>query len=404
MADLQHIRQMGCDMKGMALISPRHLVFEDLNIHCLRHPGRTVFQIVQENLRYDILIIELFLILFRADTQIILNPALQIFIHVGITGLCRLHKCKNPVFQLCIISAAAAHMLQRSPCRDSDLCISALGAENNGLCHSFSFFLQHGIQGQNLNTVHQNELLFLALFLRSAVPEHQRFQEHPQISGFCILGQRHDDILQLIPDALLLQVHEPVIRADGLLQIMGPEIFHLLLGDILHALGPAFPVPGVELGDHLSQELGALDSDLSVPVHEQLIQKLQRLLLLDIIGIGKILPEDIQVSADIFPVLLTSRSLQEVAEASVRHHAVHHREVVLDSHEGQGLHRLLRRLQSRQRHLGRLFRVSGQVDVDAIGPHPGLKVLQLGIDKPVPHDLLLIDIEEFPEDRVEGVG
>ena len=77
---------------------------------------------------------------------------------------------------------------------------------------------------------------------------------------------------------------------------------------------------------------------------------------------------------------------------------------MLDGHKGQRLHGLRRRLQGRQRHLYRLFGVSGQIDVDAIGPHPGLKILQLGIDKPVPHDFLLIDIEEFSEDRVEGVG
>ena len=58
-----------------------------------------------------------------------------------VAKVCILHNGKYPVFNSRIISAAAAHLLQRSPGRDPDLRIAALRTEQDGVCHRLLFFV-----------------------------------------------------------------------------------------------------------------------------------------------------------------------------------------------------------------------------------------------------------------------
>ena len=62
---------------------------------------------------------------------------------------------------------------------------------------------------------------------------------------------------------------------------------------------------------------------------------------------------------------------------------MHNADIMLDTHENEGLHRLLCIPKGNIRQHLRLFRVSIQIHIHAERPHIILKIMQLGINKAV---------------------
>ena len=184
---------------------------------------------------------------------------------------------------------------------------------------------------------------------------------------------------------------------------MLPQVQHLLLSDILHSLRAALSVPRVESGKQLAKEQRGVDADLTFLMHEKFIQEAESLLLLGVIRIGEILTQDIDVGADILPVLLAARRLQQISEAPLRGHLVHDVDVVLNGHEHQGLHDLFGSPEPGHGKHFRCRRIAVQFHIHPVAPHIGLEIRQLGVDKAVPGDLLFIHVEELVEDDVKGI-
>ena len=184
---------------------------------------------------------------------------------------------------------------------------------------------------------------------------------------------------------------------------MLPQVQHLLLGDILHPFRTALSVPRVEPGKQLAQEQRGVDADLTFLVHEKFIQEAESLLLLGVVRIGEILTQDVDVGADVLPVLLAACRLQQVSETPLRGHLVHDVDVVLDGHEHQGLYDLFGCPEPGHGKHFRRRRIAVQFHIHPVAPHVGLEIRQFGVDKAIAGDFIFIHIEELVEDDVKGI-
>ena len=409
LAHFDHVGEMGGDLHDMAAAAVEHLVRQEADVHRLLHPGRSCLQVVQEDIRQDIPVIQKLLLYRRVQAEIRKDPVFQEGIEGGVirrdggNGAADL----APGLQLLMLHAAlqdiARDLPDGPPGSGLYFFVRTFGAVQREAAHRVHIFLFHPLQLEDLDAVHHDELLLDLLFPRIPVPLHEGAHEHRIVRRLHVFLERQHDVLQLGTDAPLLDVDQTVIRADDDLEVMLPQVQHLLLGDILHSLRAALSVPRVEPGKQLAKKQRGVDADLTLLVHEKFVQEAERLLLLGVVRIGEILAQDIDIGTDILPVLLAARCLQQVSETPLRGHLVHDVDIVLDSHKCQGPHDLFWSPESGHGKHFRCRRISVQLHIHPVAAHVSLEIRQLGVDKTVAGDFVLIHVEELVEDDIKSI-
>ena len=397
------------NMQCVGPVAVLHLVLQQADIHSHLDPRRVGLQVFEEDIGHNAAAVEDLLLRRRIQPQVMKNAVL----YEGIKDrLLRRGRGDH-------VDGLLPHrkLLRRQPLLRREPCDQPDGAP--GSCPGLLVLRLCAVQGEpedaayrirvqvlkreDFRTVHEDELFPRTLLFRVPVPLHQRLQEHLDVRVLRMLPHCVRDVLELGPDPPLLQIDEAGIRPDDPFQIVLPEVLHPLLGHVRHALRPSLAVAGVVAYDDLPEQLRRLYADLAVPVHEQFIEETQGLLLLGVAGIGIILPEHVQVGADVLPFFLTPGGLQQVAEAFLRIQTVHDVHVVLEGHMDQGLHRLGRRPEPGLGELLRRGRMAVQVHIHSVSPHIVLEVGQLGVDETVTAEFLRVHVLQLVQDDFEGI-
>ena len=158
-----------------------------------------------------------------------------------------------------------------------------------------------------------------------------------------------------------------------------------------------------EGGQDASDEGGGPAADVSVRDQQQLVQKVQGLLLLGGVPVGEILLKNGDVCLEPGGVLFAPGGLQSVAEELLMAQPVHQADIVVHGGTPQSGHHLVRVQQ------GNIFgRAGGAAGGAEGGVHPKgdeivLKVPQLGVDIAVAQALGIVHIVQLAEDDVKGL-
>ena len=190
---------------------------------------------------------------------------------------------------------------------------------------------------------------------------------------------------------------------DQFLQILCPQQEGAVcLGPRRDAGRQLFLIPGVESGQNPADQRGGLAADVSVGEHQQLVEKIQGLLLLSRAPVSKILFKNGHIGPQPLPLLFTAGSFQNVGKQLFPAQAVHQTDIVIHRRVADGGDHLIG---GHQRHIlpgaGSASR-GGKRGVHAEGDHILLKVLQLFIDVAVATLLGGIDIVQLAQNYVEG--
>ena len=88
-----------------------------------------------------------------------------------------------------------------------------------------------------------------------------------------MLCHRGQNLLQIIANPALVLNGQLVIRTDNHGQIGVPQLHCLLIRYVRHICRAFLAVSCIELGNHISHKPGCLSADISLLVHEKLIEE-----------------------------------------------------------------------------------------------------------------------------------
>ena len=214
-------------------------------------------------------------------------------------------------------------------------------------------------------------------------------------------GIRH--CLGLVADHAGLPGRQPPVRMDQFLQILRPQQEGTVcLGPRRDAGRQLFLIPGVESGQNPADQRGGLAADIAVGEHQQLVEKIQGLLLLSRAPIRKIFLKDGHIGPQPLPLLFTAGGFQNVGKQLLPAQAVHQTDIVIHRRAADGGDHLVG---GHQRYIlpgtGSTSR-GGKRGVYAEGGHVLLKVPQLFIDIAIAPPLGGIDVIQLAQNHVEG--
>ena len=159
----------------------------------------------------------------------------------------------------------------------------------------------------------------------------------------------------------------------------------------------------MEPGDDLADEGAGLTADVTLAVHQQLIEEGQRLGFLAHGQVGEILPEHVQIGPQLLPAFGRTGGLDEVAELLLVGQHVHQLQVVLHRQEDQAVQRLVRPHKSGVLMGGGVLLLAGQVHVHPQAAHVVLKIVELAIDKLIPAALFPVHVVQLGQDHLKGL-
>ena len=402
LADLDEIGQVGGDMQLVGHFPVMELILQELDIDGLDNPGRRCFQVFQENVGDHILIIEDMLFLCHILTQIPENPQLEIG-HRDIIGRIGIQdnipECPAP-FQLRLM---IRQYLGASPGGNPHL-FRRMRRIIKGKCGNLiQLLIRKFCQGQLMNRIHNHEGLVLFPGFGRSEALHENAQVISPVALGTVLQDGGKYILRIEADSPLLPCHQLQVRMKQKLQDLFRHRIGLAGIQIGHIRRALFPVAEIKLGENLAHQLGCLGADLALPVHQQLIQEIEDLLLLAVIGVGAEIEENAQIGPQILPVLLASGRLQEIAELPLRTHQMHDVDIVLHAHMNKGPDALLRIPESQLRHRRWPLGLSVQIRIRSHGLHIFLEVPESFIDELIAKKLLFVHIVQLVQDNVEGI-
>ena len=215
-------------------------------------------------------------------------------------------------------------------------------------------------------------------------------REEPLLPSRAVLQKGVNGEFQGIADPAAVLGHQLVVGVDDLLQIQLPLV---QIGDGAGVGAAArralLGVARVEAADDLAQQRRRLTADVALAVHQQLVEKGQRLDLLGNVEIQGVGLEHAQIGAEAAPVGLAPGQLQQLGEAALAGETAHQLHVVAHALHGHGVESLP------VGHEGRLLLRAGrcvmalQRHVHALVGHELLEIPQAGVD---PHVALPLGI------------
>ena len=240
--------------------------------------------------------------------------------------------------------------------------------------------------------------------LRTAIIAEKFLKEQvPAVRG-ALVQQGVDHHFQRKADPPAVLGHQLPVRTDELGQIQPPLVqIGGLPGVGNMSGGDLLGVAGVKPGDDLSHESRSLPADVSLPVHQKLIQEGQCLDLLRAAEIDGVGFKHAQTGPQPPPVSFSPGLLQQAGEGPLAGEAAHKGQIVLHAQHPQRLHRLKRVHEGRVR-LGKSGPgLSGEGGVHAQTLHAALKVPELGVNKGVAGALFVGDVVQLAQDHIESL-
>ena len=74
---LDHVGKVGGDVEGVGVVSVHHLVLQKADVHHLLHPGRVGLQVVEEDVRHHVLLVQDLFLLRGVQSHVPENTALH---------------------------------------------------------------------------------------------------------------------------------------------------------------------------------------------------------------------------------------------------------------------------------------------------------------------------------------
>ena len=218
-----------------------------------------------------------------------------------------------------------------------------------------------------------------------------------------VLQEGIDHEFKRIADPAPVLGHQLVVRENALLQAGLPLAQIRQRAGVLAVRRTLLHISCVEIRDNGPHQGRRLTPNVTLPVHQQLIEKRQRLHLLrqaQIEGIGL---DDPQIRPQPPPVRLAPGLLQKPGKAPGLREPIHQANVVLHAHQAQHAQGLLVGHQGRRLFPPGRSGTALQGGVHAPLLHESLKVLQPGVDPAIALLFCLVHPVQLIQDHRKGI-
>ena len=397
--DLDEVGEVGGDVEKAAHLL--RLVQQVLHAHGLQHPGRGGLQIVQEHTADGLRPVQPCPDARHIQPQLLAQFRLQEQQRRGIAAFGMFHglpDCRR------FLAAQSRQQMAQQPQGGGLLRLSAAAQPPDGepyqhmlvlIGHPGGGDVEHRVQqGEGRVVIHGSRLLVVA---------EQQLREPGGVVVGAVLQQGVGHGLGLVADHAGLPGGEPVVRVDEPLQILRPQLEGpLLLGAGSGVRRQLFFVAGMEARQNTPDQGCRLTADVTIGQEQQLIQKLQSLLLLTGAPVGEILLENGHIGPDAGRLLFAPGGLQDAHEQPLVAQAVHQADVVVHGGVPQAVHHLVRPRQSRRGTANRRFAGFLQGGVHAEIGQVFFKVPQLGVDVLIPQPLGVVHVVQLVQNDVKG--
>ncbi|MBS6356170.1 MAG: hypothetical protein KH438_12885, partial [Oscillibacter sp.] len=381
LADLHQVGEVGGDVEHIGVVPMFHLVQQVLHAHGLQNPVGRGLQVVQKHIAHNVLPVQQGPLGGDIQAQPLPQAGLEKQQRRASTAVRGLHGGGDgrgvPAIgiqgrqQVAEQPQGGGLLGQAAPLQPPDgkagQHVQVLGG------HPVQRQAQHRVQqGEGRVGVHQ---------LRAAVVAEQLPGETGGVGVRAVHQQRVRRGLGLIADHADLPGRQPPVRVDELFQVLRPQLEGQILLRVRRCVGRGLLlIAQAEGGQDAADEGGSPAADVSVRDQQQLVQKVQGLLLLGGVPVGEILLKNGDVRLEPGGVLFTPGGLQSVAEELLMAQSVHQADIVVHGGAPQGGHHLVRVQQG-----GVFGRAGGAAGGAEGGVHPKgdqvvLKIPELGVD------------------------
>ncbi len=308
---------------------------EEVNIGQLQHPRRSDLQIFQKQLRHRLL---LFLLRHMersrqaVSAQSLINIA-EIIVKAqrNLPDFQRFQHSENLSVEAIQHPLKGSPIFQKAQRRSLQLDIPA----PQNICGEIQQLLYlkrlAKLQRHSNQRIHENKsYLIIPMGFMIIIQQHIQI-----IIAFLlrtILQHRGHHIFQRVAQPPLVALRNLMVRNDNHTQIFVPEGQRSSLSyrqrDILRQL---LAVNLIVAQNNMAHQRSCLAANIALPVHQELIQEVQRHDFLPLRHIRIIFLKNMNIGAGVFPVLFTARRFQQRPERSFCIEKLHHPDVMANS-------------------------------------------------------------------------
>ena len=403
LADLDEVGEVGGDVEEVLALRPLRLIEKILHADGLQHPMGGGLQVVQKDAADGLGIVQQALQALRGEAQLPAEP--QGGEAQGGAAAPEVRRGLGDAAPDRGIGGKDGQQVVKEPGGGGLLRLRAVPEPVGGkACQHGGVRLRAAAGGKAHHGVQQGEG-GLGVQVGGMAAAAKEFPHEAGGGGVRAVGQQglgHQ--LCRVADGAGLLGGQAAVRLDELCDQLRPkEIGPVLPGVRGGVLGVLLAVAGAEICQDPAHQHRRLATDVAVRIDQELIEKVQGLLLLVVREVGEILLKGGDVGPDLGPVLLAAGGFQHAGEEMVVAEAVHQADVVVHRRPPQAHHHLVRGEEG-----GILPLWRGKAQVAQGGVHPEgdevlLKIPELGVDEAVAQALGLVHVVQLREDHVEGV-